>query len=263
MSIIKVLAAAHSEVGVREVPEGSNWGPRVSKYIREGGYDEPVFWCMCFCTAMLRWTLGSQARPWPRTGSCDVVLRWARKSGILHKQPMLGDVFLVMSTDDDAVHTGFVSAISGGFVDTIEGNTNDDGSTNGIGVFTRRRSIQNLRFVRWIEAMPEGLADDGVSDTSQWTAKIGPSIVPLEIDGAGRTIGPARAILEALEALGKVIGVSADLRFDPEAQSLMLRGDRIGTQVSLKNGQAYLAVRELAAYAGADLAINGRVITLE
>lgn len=40
-----VLAIAKKEVDTEEVPHGSNWGPRVSQYIKSAGYDDPVFWC--------------------------------------------------------------------------------------------------------------------------------------------------------------------------------------------------------------------------
>jgi len=42
-------------------------------------------------------------------------------------------------------HTGFVAAVIGGKLTTIEGNTNDGGSREGIGVFTRtQRRIDSI-----------------------------------------------------------------------------------------------------------------------
>ncbi len=42
-------------------------------------------------------------------------------------------------------HTGLVSKVIGNNLETIEGNTNDDGSREGVGVFRRTgRSIANI-----------------------------------------------------------------------------------------------------------------------
>lgn len=41
-------------------------------------------------------------------------------------------------------HVGFVEEQEGGYLRTIEGNTNTDGSRNGVGVFRRERKITSL-----------------------------------------------------------------------------------------------------------------------
>ncbi|MBK6507204.1 MAG: CHAP domain-containing protein [Ignavibacteria bacterium] len=42
-------------------------------------------------------------------------------------------------------HTGLVESVNGGFLETIEGNTNEGGSREGIGVFRRnRRKIKDI-----------------------------------------------------------------------------------------------------------------------
>jgi len=42
-------------------------------------------------------------------------------------------------------HTGIVEKVNGGFLTTIEGNTNDGGSREGIGVFRRTgRKIKDI-----------------------------------------------------------------------------------------------------------------------
>ena len=55
-----------------------------------------------------------------------------------------GMIFII-STGDGTGHTGLVESVSGGKLVTIEGNTNDDGSREGIGVFRRTgRSIDSI-----------------------------------------------------------------------------------------------------------------------
>ena len=49
-----------------------------------------------------------------------------------------GGLVFVMSTGQGTGHMGFVERAAGGKLVTIEGNTNDGGSREGIGVFRRR-----------------------------------------------------------------------------------------------------------------------------
>ena len=49
-----------------------------------------------------------------------------------------------MSYGGGTGHTGIVESVSGGFINTIEGNTNESGSRNGIGVFKRQRKINSI-----------------------------------------------------------------------------------------------------------------------
>jgi hypothetical protein len=77
--------------------------------------------------------------PLPQTRSCDVLLEFARRHGVLRETPIPHGVFLALRTDHDAYHTGFVEDLAAGYgpnaFRTIEGNSNDDGSANGDGVY--------------------------------------------------------------------------------------------------------------------------------
>jgi lysozyme family protein len=161
-----VVTIADNEVGVREVPLGSNRGPRVNEYIRATGLDpmeDHYPWCMCFvywcfeqASAQLR-----RANPAPKTGS--VLSAWARLkenaggsrvvlTAEARRDPSLvspGSVFF-LKTGASTGHTGIVAGNFNGKLETIEGNTNDTGSREGIGVFRRtKRRLDgiNLGFV--------------------------------------------------------------------------------------------------------------------
>jgi hypothetical protein len=41
-------------------------------------------------------------------------------------------------------HTGIVTSRNGGYINTIEGNSNDGGSREGLGVFTLERKITTI-----------------------------------------------------------------------------------------------------------------------
>jgi lysozyme family protein/peptidoglycan hydrolase-like protein with peptidoglycan-binding domain len=155
-----VLDIAADEVGVREQPPGSNRGPRVDEFIRSVGLNpaqDSFPWCMCF----VFWCFVQAAQ---RTGAPNLVpktggvhLAWQRsqgRSGVTvvsaaqaRRDPALvkpGMAFFI-DTGGGRGHTGIVSANVNSFLETIEGNTNDNGSREGIGVFRRtRRRITDI-----------------------------------------------------------------------------------------------------------------------
>jgi lysozyme family protein len=163
------LEIATDELGVREVPPGSNRGPRVDRYITTTGLSLSghYAWCMCF----VYWCFEQAAKkigvdnPCPK--KAGVIMAWqacgtaadAGAKGITvitaseaRKDPSKvrpGMAFFI-ATGGGTGHTGLVVSHKNGLLETIEGNTNDNGSREGIGVFRRtRRKVQqiNLGFV--------------------------------------------------------------------------------------------------------------------
>ena len=50
-----VLDWCRKQEGVSESPAGSNWGPKVGRWIKFTGYTFPVYWCGCFaCYALVK-----------------------------------------------------------------------------------------------------------------------------------------------------------------------------------------------------------------
>lgn len=160
LGLMAIQVAARS-IGVREEPLGSNWGKAVRVYLASIGLFAPASWCAAFVyyKVMQAWhELGHAPQEqllWIRTGWVPDMYAWARRDGRLLAGPIPGCVFVVarfnfFGTIIGWRHTGFVEKVLGdGTILTIEGNTNDDGSANGIGVFRLRRRISNkLRFIR-------------------------------------------------------------------------------------------------------------------
>jgi hypothetical protein len=236
------IQVATGEIGVREEPLGSNWGKKVSEYIRAGGYNEPVYWCLCF----QYWVVEQAAHklgvknPLPRTGSCDLLFAWAKKGGHLRSVPEPGDLFLVMASANDAIHTGLVIGVSGDgtTVDTIEGNSNDDGSSNGIAVVKRKRKTAKLKFVRWTSA------------TSGYTLFIGGREVAKMPLIEGTSFAPAKAVAKAL-------GFSPDLvTWDAEVQGIRFDKDLIQGEARIINGSGHVPIRALAGFFGLQVNVN-------
>ncbi len=131
----------------------SNCGPWVRSYM--GGKEGTEwFWCMGFVQTIIDQAASEQGKDFrtlmPLTYSCDTVGTTGLQKGLLsrfaqvRKNPSLvkpGDVFLVQKTPNDWFHTGLVTAVRDSVFETIEGNTNEDGSANGIGVYKRSRNF--------------------------------------------------------------------------------------------------------------------------
>lgn len=154
-----VLDAASLEVGVLEDPPGSNSGPRVREYQRTVNISAGDPWCVafvfwCYVQAAAKLGITNPMARNCRTGGVLDLWNRAREAAILtittaqaQDDPSLvkpGMLFII-STGNGNGHTGFVSRVIGQQMETIEGNTNDGGSREGIGVFRRTgRTISSI-----------------------------------------------------------------------------------------------------------------------
>lgn len=150
--LAEALKAAVSQLGVMEDPPGSNKGPKVNQYLASVGLEPGLYWCAafvywCFDTASAKL---NRANPLVKTG--HVMSHWNKTTGkrILAADaadnPSLvkpGHIF-ILNTGGSAGHTGLVEKIEGGFIHSIEGNSNNSGSRNGIGVFQLQRKIVKI-----------------------------------------------------------------------------------------------------------------------
>lgn len=153
----RAMMVAQGEVGVREEPPGSNRGPRVDVYLRTVGLnpaDGSFPWCVAFvywCFEQAAHDLGI-ANPLPRTAG--VIDLWNKTPAANRvdavaaaRDPSLvepGMVFFI-ATGGGKGHAGLVIEVVDGTLRTIEGNTNDGGAREGIGVFRRdSRAIASI-----------------------------------------------------------------------------------------------------------------------
>lgn len=143
----RVVPTAEQFIGWVKEATKMNDGPWVEAIQRVTGNKKGDPWCASFVTFVLDIAFRGK-NPLVRTASCDVMLEFARKQGWLTDKPQPGDVFLVMKTPTDAVHTGVVVSVGKTSVKTCEGNTNEGGSRDGWGVFLRERRMGSLKFIR-------------------------------------------------------------------------------------------------------------------
>lgn len=144
-----VILKAGTQLGVREAT-GHNDGPAVEKYLASVGLGKGYSWCMAFvywCVKGAASDLGLK-NPLKQTGG--VLDEWNSGRGVHIEVPEPGCVF-IMDFGGGEGHTGIVSGVflDKGEIHTIEGNTNDDGSREGIGVFRKTRKIASCKgFIR-------------------------------------------------------------------------------------------------------------------
>ncbi len=142
----QALKVAITQLGQHENPLGSNWGKPVQDYLKSVGIAFPASWCMAF----VYWCY-EQASPKkaPLTGfeGCNPLVKsggvlrcWneADKKYRVVGEPQAGDIF-IMNFGKGLGHTGIVEKVDKNFVYTIDGNSNDSGSREGIEVCRKQR----------------------------------------------------------------------------------------------------------------------------
>lgn len=133
-----VLRAAKLFTFVREEPKGSNAGQAVEAFQKHTGNSKGEAWCCSFVMTVLD---GMVEHPLTRTGSCANLGAGAKEHGLLHGEPVKGAIFLLWFPSlGRFAHTGFLLGKNDdGSWNTIEGNSNPDGSREGYGVFVREK----------------------------------------------------------------------------------------------------------------------------
>jgi len=148
-------ARQHLKSAPREIG-GRNKGPWVRLYM-EGREGEEQAWCAGFVCTILRQACDTLHLPLPLTPStsCDRLAQSARERGFFlpgatgldPARITRGSLFLHRLADADWTHTGIILESREEVLETIEGNTNDDGSREGYEVCHGYRGMQNMDFV--------------------------------------------------------------------------------------------------------------------
>lgn len=148
--IEKVIRVAQGTIGWREEP--GNSGPLVDKILASVGLKgSRAPWCAAWVVYVGDEAFGREQNPYPRSAwSPDFVKApdWNRGRGT---RPGPADTFgIYFQSLGRVAHTGLVEKLEGRMVVTIEGNTNDDGSREGDGVYRKRRPLDTMLAKRWL-----------------------------------------------------------------------------------------------------------------
>ncbi|WP_247672529.1 CHAP domain-containing protein [Aquimarina sp. MMG016] len=128
-----------SQVGVRETG-GSNRGSHVEMYLASVDLGPSYAWCAAFVS----WCYQNAEVEAPQSAWVpSFALRRKRiyHRGKFEKQtPQKGDVFMIWyNSKNRPAHIGFIDQWGEKWIVTVEGNTNDNGSREGDGVYRKRR----------------------------------------------------------------------------------------------------------------------------
>jgi hypothetical protein len=134
------LKVAQTQIGKAENPLGSNWGEPVKSYLKSVGIDFPAAWCMAF----VYWCFAQVDKNCPLIRTGGVLAAW-NKADRKHRvtDPKPGDIF-IMNYGRGLGHTGIVVKTDANFIYTIEGNTNDSGSREGVMVCYKQRPKKKI-----------------------------------------------------------------------------------------------------------------------
>lgn len=249
-AINTVLNQAKKDVGVSEEPPGSNRGKRVEQMLKNTGLGGGHPWC---AAAVATWGLEAIGATWPlpRAAACDTLLDFAERKGILRSLPLAGDVFLIMQSPTDAIHTGLVLEVIGNEIKTIEGNTNAGGSAEGYMVKERTRTQKSsIKYIRWID-----LVDD-VTPSGPWTVQVGQKTLAANaFDGTVYT--PLRSLLEMFFPKATV---NTNLGWSDVGPTWLK--EPFPFLCPLKEGKALAPVRDFAKWQKLKVSTNGNVMLL-
>lgn len=155
--MICAYAKQHLAQQPREVG-GQNCGPWVRLYMNGNeGVDYP--WCAGFVSFILKQACESlgQSLPIKTSTSCDELAWSAQKKNLFKEGKSIADktkippgsIFLILKAENDWKHTGIVIKTEKEYFQSIEGNTNDDGSHNGYAVLKLYRNYKKKDFIQW------------------------------------------------------------------------------------------------------------------
>lgn len=167
--ILGALRIAQSQVGVMESPLGSNRGPMVDEYQLATGLDPKgnYPWCMAFVYWCFKKTAELANVPNPAIKSAQCLDVWRRANNLSAPKQITderakadwklvkpGMIFILeINKNTGAGHTGFIESVDyrTGIMTTIEGNSNENGSREGLGVYRLQRRRVNSINVGFIE----------------------------------------------------------------------------------------------------------------
>lgn len=134
-------------MGVKE-RTGNNDGERVERYLRAVGLTKGNPWC----AASMAFVYNSCRIPNPMSGYCP---DWFRAPYLVYQRNLHGlddfntakpgDVFGIWFNSKNRIaHMGMIEEVNGGYVTTLEGNTNEAGSRDGDGFMRKYRLVDQV-----------------------------------------------------------------------------------------------------------------------
>lgn len=141
----QIIQVAQSQLGVQENPKGSNSGPEVEIYLKSVGLGKGFAWCMSFVYWVVQEACKKASHPNLLTKTGGVLVQWNNCQKLHVSNPQAGDIF-ILDFGKGIGHTGIVTKVlPNGTIETIEGNSNSDGSREGYEVCKHIRKISTCK----------------------------------------------------------------------------------------------------------------------
>ena len=138
----KIKAYAKMDIGVMEQSPTTNYGGKVTTYLKGVGINGPAYWCAAFVSHIWK-----QAGAFsPNSASCQQWYNWAKKNGLWSSKPQPGAAVLYANKSGRCHHIGICIATDGkDRITTIEGNTSGGGfNRDGVGVFKKNPRVASI-----------------------------------------------------------------------------------------------------------------------
>jgi hypothetical protein len=257
----QVIAVAKSQIGYREGYTEGGW-TNAEKYASEVpglGWAQGQSWCAVF-TSWVAMRAGC-ASLFPRTADCSAAVTWFNSAGRWSWFPAIGAQVMYGTSGQD--HTGIVYAYDSTYIWTIEANTSDNGTSEGDGVYFRKRKRSDANVYGYgLPAYPEGIitadtAKKGVTGYTYALSHMGPGPAELRpgglmtnnlvtdtlsVDGAahaGRVfVQQNDSSTVALEVVGATSTAPSIVRFKDADGNIVFEITGAGAQIT--NSIAYL-----------------------
>lgn len=150
----RLVELAKKEVGVEEIG-GTNCGPRVNEYKAATWlpYEESWAWCAAFIDWLVMRAMEESGKKYtfarPRTAGAWDLENWSMKqdgSTWLKLNPQASDIVAGDIVIFTFSHVGLaIDSPAKGLVQTVEGNSNAQGSREGGGVWKQTRKLSQIR----------------------------------------------------------------------------------------------------------------------
>lgn len=145
------LQIAIEQLGQRETPGKNNSGPMVDKYLKSVGLNPGYAWCQAFVFWCYEQAAKKLGVPNPVVKTAGVLACWNQTMGgfKLNRTACIGNPDIIkpgyqfiMDFGGGKGHTGIVESVDGFILNTIEGNSNNDGSREGVEVVRHQRNLK-------------------------------------------------------------------------------------------------------------------------
>lgn len=132
------IAIATSQVGYHEGKSNGHWNndQKYSDQLPGFAWSDKQPWCDTFANWCF-WQAGVAVAVGAQSAGCLASVAAYKKAGRFTDYPGIG--FQVFYGTGGGTHTGIVYNYDDTYIYTIEGNTNDDGSAEGDGVYKKKR----------------------------------------------------------------------------------------------------------------------------